>query len=222
MSLFETIEKDYVQAYKAKDAVRLTVLRLLKTAVKNRLVDLCRPGGTLDDAEMLDLIDHGAPNIICTQPFACLPNHVVGKSVIKELRRRHPESNIVAVDYDPGASEVNQLNRIKLMISVAKENMRAGKGFTLERIKPLEMDAVDSKFRPHHAEDADMTTDREGNTMNPRKVGSLLSRAAKAGLIAKSPEPWSVAHYAHNGFEFAKKPERKRKTKAENTENTEE
>ena len=56
MSLFETIEKDYVQAYKAKDAVRLTVLRLLKTAVKNRLVDLCRPGGTLDDAEMLDLI----------------------------------------------------------------------------------------------------------------------------------------------------------------------
>ncbi|WP_303996941.1 GatB/YqeY domain-containing protein, partial [Desulfovibrio piger] len=56
MSLFETIEKDYVQAYKAKDAVRLTVLRLLKTAVKNRLVDLCRPGGTLDDAEMLDLL----------------------------------------------------------------------------------------------------------------------------------------------------------------------
>ena len=59
MSLFETIEKDYVQAYKAKDAVRLTVLRLLKTAVKNRLVDLCRPGGTLDDAEMLDLIHAG-------------------------------------------------------------------------------------------------------------------------------------------------------------------
>ena len=56
MSLFETIEKDYVQAYKAKDAVRLTVLRLLKTAVKNRLVDLCRPGGTLDDAEMLDIV----------------------------------------------------------------------------------------------------------------------------------------------------------------------
>ena len=50
---------------------------------------------------MLDLIDHGAPNIICTQPFACLPNHVVGKAVIKELRRQHPESNIVAVDYDP-------------------------------------------------------------------------------------------------------------------------
>ena len=61
--------------------------------------------------------------MVCTQPFACLPNHVVGKAVIKELRRRYPESNIVAVDYDPGASEVNQLNRIKLMISVAKANL---------------------------------------------------------------------------------------------------
>ena len=106
--------------------------------------------GWLLTAEMLDLIDHGAPNIICTQPFACLPNHVVGKAVIKELRRQHPESNIVAVDYDPGASEVNQLNRIKLMISVAKENLRAGKGFVMEPVHPLEMDAVDSKFRPHH------------------------------------------------------------------------
>ncbi len=70
--------------------------------------------------EMLELIHAGAPNIVCTQPFACLPNHVVGKGVIKELRRRYPESNIVAIDYDPGASEVNQLNRIKLMLSTAK------------------------------------------------------------------------------------------------------
>ena len=79
--------------------------------------------GWLLTAEMLDLIDHGAPNIICTQPFACLPNHVVGKATIKEIRRQHPKSNIVAVDYDPGASEVNQLNRIKLMIAVAKANL---------------------------------------------------------------------------------------------------
>lgn len=79
-----------------------------------------------------------------------------------------------------------------------------------------ELNARDGEFTA--AEVADMTTDREGNTMNPRRVGSLLSRAAKAGLIAKSPEPWSVAHYAHNGYEFAKKPERKRKAKAENTE----
>ena len=73
--------------------------------------------------EMLELIHSGAPNIVCTQPFACLPNHVVGKGVIKELRRRHPESNIVAIDYDPGASEVNQLNRIKLMLSTANKNL---------------------------------------------------------------------------------------------------
>jgi len=70
-------------------------------------------------AEMIELIKNGAKNIVCMQPFACLPNHVTGKGMIKELRRRYPESNIVAVDYDPGASEVNQLNRIKLMLSVA-------------------------------------------------------------------------------------------------------
>mgnify|MGYP002673682530 FL=1 len=74
--------------------------------------------------EMLELIHSGVPNIVCTQPFGCLPNHVVGKGVIKELRRQHPESNIVAVDYDPGASEVNQLNRIKLMLSTAVKNMK--------------------------------------------------------------------------------------------------
>ena len=73
--------------------------------------------------EMLELIETGAKNIVCTQPFACLPNHVVGKGVIKELRRLHPESNIVAIDYDPGASEVNQLNRIKLMLSTANKNL---------------------------------------------------------------------------------------------------
>ncbi len=70
-------------------------------------------------AEMVELIKDGAPNIICAQPFACLPNHVVGKGMIKEVRRQYPEANIVPVDYDPGASEVNQLNRIKLMISQA-------------------------------------------------------------------------------------------------------
>ena len=73
--------------------------------------------------EMLELIHSGTPNIVCTQPFGCLPNHVVGKGVIKELRRQYPESNIVAIDYDPGASEVNQLNRIKLMLSAAFKNM---------------------------------------------------------------------------------------------------
>lgn len=75
--------------------------------------------------EMLELIHSGAGNIVCTQPFACLPNHVVGKGVIKELRRRYPQSNVVAIDFDPGASEVNQLNRIKLMLSTANKNLEA-------------------------------------------------------------------------------------------------
>ena len=73
--------------------------------------------------EMLELIHDGAPNIVCIQPFGCLPNHIVGKGVIKEIRRTHPEANIVAIDYDPGASEVNQLNRIKLMLSTAVKNL---------------------------------------------------------------------------------------------------
>ena len=72
--------------------------------------------------EMIELIKQGVPNIVCIQPFACLPNHVVGKGVIKRLKAEFPQANIAAVDYDPGASEVNQLNRIKLMLSAAREN----------------------------------------------------------------------------------------------------
>ena len=75
--------------------------------------------------EMVELILTGVPNIVCIQPFACLPNHVVGKGVIKALKTEHPQANIVAVDYDPGASEVNQLNRIKLMLSTAKKNVKS-------------------------------------------------------------------------------------------------
>lgn len=74
--------------------------------------------------EMVELIHAGVPNIVCCQPFACLPNHIVGKGVIKELRKQYPLSNIVAIDYDPGASEVNQLNRIKLMLSTAQKNLK--------------------------------------------------------------------------------------------------
>lgn len=89
-----------------------------------KVLSLCNTMGEgwLLTAEMVELIEAGVPNIIVASPFACLPNHVVGKSVIKRLKELYPMSNIVAVDYDPGASEVNQLNRIKLMMSVAKEN----------------------------------------------------------------------------------------------------
>ncbi len=76
--------------------------------------------------EMMELIHAGVHNIVCTQPFGCLPNHIVGKGVIKKLRHENPLANIVAIDYDPGASEVNQLNRIKLMLSTAQKNLKGG------------------------------------------------------------------------------------------------
>ena len=74
---------------------------------------------------MVELIRSGVPNIVCIQPFACLPNHVVGKGAIKALKKMYPEANVVAVDYDPGASEVNQFNRIKLMLSTATKRLEA-------------------------------------------------------------------------------------------------
>ena len=79
--------------------------------------------GWLLTGEMLELIDTGVNNIVCVQPFACLPNHVTGKGMIKKLKELYPLANIVAVDYDPGASEVNQINRIKLMLAVAFKNI---------------------------------------------------------------------------------------------------
>lgn len=76
-------------------------------------------------AEMIEYIENDIPNIICVQPFACLPNHVVGKGVIKTIREKYPQANISPVDYDPGASESNQANRIKLLMTVAKDNLKA-------------------------------------------------------------------------------------------------
>ena len=75
-------------------------------------------------AEMIEYIENGIPNIVCVQPFACLPNHVVGKGVIKTIRNKFPEANISPVDYDPGASQTNQTNRIKLLMTVAKDNLK--------------------------------------------------------------------------------------------------
>lgn len=80
--------------------------------------------GWLLTAEMIELIESGVKNIVCMQPFACLPNHVTGKGMIKELKTIYPGANIAAIDYDPGASEVNQLNRIKLMMAVANKNLQ--------------------------------------------------------------------------------------------------
>ncbi len=118
------------------------------------IISLCNTMGEgwLLTAEMVELIHAGAPNIICTQPFACLPNHVVGKAVIKELRRRFPESNIVAVDYDPGASEVNQLNRIKLMIAVAKANFEAGNSDTFELSEVERLEEAETRILRERSE----------------------------------------------------------------------
>lgn len=80
--------------------------------------------GWLLTGEMVELIESDVNNIVCIQPFACLPNHITGKGMIKALKSKYPLANIVAVDYDPGASEVNQLNRIKLMMSVAFKNLK--------------------------------------------------------------------------------------------------
>ncbi|MDR3269987.1 MAG: 2-hydroxyacyl-CoA dehydratase [Peptococcaceae bacterium] len=85
--------------------------------------------------EMVELLHSGVNNIVCLQPFACLPNHITGKGMVRELRRAYPTANIAPIDYDPGASEVNQLNRIKLMLSVAQEHLaKSGAGTPVERI----------------------------------------------------------------------------------------
>jgi predicted CoA-substrate-specific enzyme activase len=106
--------------------------------------------GWLLTAEMVELIELGAPNIICAQPFACLPNHVVGRGMFAELRRRHPDANVVSVDYDPGASETNQLNRIKLMVATAHKRHRAGEpvpegedALDFSRLAPAPVSPVD-------------------------------------------------------------------------------
>ena len=94
---------------------------LVKKASEVTSIGVQAGEGWLLTAEILELIEQGCPNVICAQPFACLPNHVTGRGMFGKIRRLHPEANIVSIDYDPGASEANQLNRIKLMIAAAKK-----------------------------------------------------------------------------------------------------
>ena len=103
----------------------LPMPELVKKADEVTSVGVQAGEGWLLTAEILELIESGCPNVICAQPFACLPNHVTGRGMFGKIRRLHPEANIVSIDYDPGASEANQLNRIKLMISAAKKAHRA-------------------------------------------------------------------------------------------------
>ena len=99
----------------------LPMPELVKKADEVTSVGVQAGEGWLLTAEILELIESGCPNVICAQPFACLPNHVTGRGMFGKIRRLHPEANIVSIDYDPGASEANQLNRIKLMIAAAKK-----------------------------------------------------------------------------------------------------
>ena len=155
-----------------------------------QILSLCNTMGEgwLLTAEMCDLIETGTPNIVCAQPFACLPNHVVGKAVIKRLRQMHPESNIVAVDYDPGASEVNQLNRIKLMISVAKENYKNGVNgeFKLENADdPVTNDAT----MPYTGRDKfglDSVVREGGHSCSSHRVSALEATGANLGDLGRT------------------------------------
>ncbi|MCD7830289.1 MAG: 2-hydroxyacyl-CoA dehydratase [Clostridiales bacterium] len=93
----------------------------LRQLVQGYLGEGCKMGeGWLLTAEMLELIHSGTNNIVCTQPFGCLPNHIVGKGMIRALKDNYPDSNIVAIDYDPSATKINQENRIKLMLANGK------------------------------------------------------------------------------------------------------
>lgn len=104
----------------------LTIEHIAKLAAKHLSLGNLTGEGWLLTGEMVELIDSGINNIVCLQPFACLPNHITGKGMIHQLRHNYPNVNIVPIDYDPGASEVNQLNRIKLMLAVAKTKIDQG------------------------------------------------------------------------------------------------
>ena len=139
IKFLESLRKPINKEFAKTNGKFMLTERIQELAEKSSTVLSCGNScgeGWFLTAEMIELIQDGVPNIICAQPFACLPNHVTGKGMIKELRRQYPKSNIVPIDYDPGASEANQLNRIKLMISTARavreqeieEEMKAKEG----------------------------------------------------------------------------------------------
>ena len=138
-----------------------TIYELARKASGVLSLGNCTGEGWFLTAEMIELIEQGAANIVCMQPFACLPNHVTGKGMIKALKRKYPNANIVAVDYDPGASEVNQVNRIKLMLAAAFRNMEdceteteaevaaaAGQGYETAPVKATAADKASACIIP--------------------------------------------------------------------------
>ena len=127
IKLIDILEKDSVIALSNSKKEYLLPCNIweLEDKVKNILSIGNQTGeGWFLTAEMIEYIEHGIPNIVCVQPLACLPNHVGGQGVIKTIREKYPEANISPIDYDPGASETNQTNRIKLLMTVAKDNLK--------------------------------------------------------------------------------------------------
>ena len=127
LKLIDIFEKDLKIALKnsSKNYLQPCDIWHLEEKVKDILSIGNQTGeGWFLTAEMVEYIENGIPNIVCVQPFACLPNHVVGKGVIKTIREKYPNANISPVDYDPGASESNQTNRLKLLMTVAKDNLK--------------------------------------------------------------------------------------------------
>ncbi|MBR3697877.1 MAG: 2-hydroxyacyl-CoA dehydratase [Clostridia bacterium] len=127
LNLINLLEKDSKKAlsYSKKGYMPTVDIKHLEKKVNEILSSGNQTGeGWFLTAEMIEYIENNIPNIVCVQPFACLPNHVVGKGVIKAIREKYPMANISPIDYDPGASETNQTNRIKLLTTVAKDNLR--------------------------------------------------------------------------------------------------
>lgn len=142
----EKYQKHYMKALESSK--RFSKTKDIKTlgSIASNVISLGNQAGEgwLLTAEMMELIESGVKNIICMQPFACLPNHITGKGVIKELKRIYDDSNIVPIDYDPGASEVNQLNRIKLMLSTSFKNLECN-NMNIETLKPESIESENTE-----------------------------------------------------------------------------
>ena len=122
MKYIEACQQDMIDALKSSNRFRAPgTFQDLRRVIRGYLGEGNKMGeGWLLTAEMLELIHTGTPNIVCTQPFGCLPNHIVGKGMLRKLKDEYPMSNVVAIDYDPGATKINQENRIKLMLANAR------------------------------------------------------------------------------------------------------
>ena len=130
IDIIEMFEKDVAKALASSKKGYLPPANIFE--LEHKVKDILSIGNQTGEgwfltAEMIEYIENDIPNIVCVQPFACLPNHVVGKGVIKSIREKYPYANIAPIDYDPGASETNQTNRIKLLTTVAKDNLKRKK-----------------------------------------------------------------------------------------------